>query len=119
MSEGDESAKSRVSHAGKSGTAGLTLLTIAGAVSADLDTLGDGLLIEDAVSGLQWADWSEHPANISISDFFTSSQWAGNGFRLTTESEIITLFTNAGADSFSYGNWNAPGVGSIANPDNS
>ena len=85
-------------------------------IESDLHTTGDGLLIEDATSGLQWADWSLFPNYSSINDFFTSSQWAGEGFRLANETEIRGLFTNAGADIFSpNGNWNNSIYQSAAN----
>ncbi len=89
---------------------GVTLLgcsfSYAGLISADLTTTGDGLLIEDTTTGLQWADWSMHPGNMSVNDFFISSLWANKGFRLATSTEIAQLFIGAGADAISYnGSW--------------
>jgi len=87
----------------------------AGLISADLLSSNDGLLIEDTTTGLQWADWSMHPGNISVDDFFSSSLWAGQGFRLATQSEIMQLFTGAGADNFTFSNpWGNATTANIA-----
>ncbi|MCW8910417.1 MAG: VPLPA-CTERM sorting domain-containing protein [Gammaproteobacteria bacterium] len=85
-------------------------------VSADLLTAGDGLLIEDTTNGLQWADWSQIPGYTSVNDFFSTSTWAGQGFRLATQSDLELLFTTAGADNIGYNSswFNNPGSGGSA-----
>ena len=105
-----------------SATVAISLLTSINAhaafMSADLLTSGDGLLIEDTTNGTQWADWSQIPGLTSVNDFFSTSLWAEQGFRLATQSDLELLFTTAGADNIGYSSsWfnNIGSGGSVSN----
>ncbi len=81
-------------------TAALTAVATAGPVLTEADWLaaGDGLLTNDAISGLQWLDWS-HTANRSYNDVSSQLGAGGEfeGFRYATEAEVSQLYANAGA----------------------
>ena len=72
----------------------------AGAALTSSDWLnpGDGLLTIDSDTGLQWLDWS-YTNNRSYNDVFSQLGAGGEfeGFRYATESEMRTLYENAGA----------------------
>ncbi|WP_448212717.1 PEP-CTERM sorting domain-containing protein [Colwellia sp. MEBiC06753] len=67
----------------------------------DLLSSGDGLLIHDHVNNMQWGDWS-YTKGYSVDNFFQNSVFAGQGFRLATQSDLELLFSTAGADNITY-----------------
>jgi len=81
-------------------TAALTTAASAGPVLTEADWLaaGDGLLTNDAISGLQWLDWS-HTINRSYDDVSSQLGAGGEfeGFRYATYDEVVTLYLHAGA----------------------
>ncbi len=67
-------------------------------IEADLANAGDGLLIVDTATNLEWVDVT-HTGGMSVNQFFNSSIYANQGFQLATTAMISQFFVNAGANS--------------------
>ncbi len=76
----------------------VTATANAALTSEDWQNPGDGLLTVDSDTGLRWLDWS-YTVNRSYNDVFSQLGAGGEfeGFRYATESEMRTLYANAGA----------------------
>ncbi len=74
-------------------------------IELDLAAAGDGLLLGDTASGLEWLDLTEtvgltYDAVLGGAGSFTTT----GGFRFATQAEVVSLFTEAGVVSIT-GSW--------------
>jgi len=84
----------------------------AAVVSADWNNLGDNLITQDTVSGLNWLDLTE--TNGLSYDYVSGQLGTGGqyeGFRYATDSEVVALWANWGV------NLATGASGSISGPD--
>lgn len=61
---------------------------------------GDGYLFVDHGTNREWIDVTK-TTGLSVNDLFSSSSFAGQGFSLAAEADVIELFGNAGASNIS------------------
>lgn len=80
---------------------GLAIFLFAGAANAalvetDFLSSGDGLLFLDTNTNKEWVDVAK-TTNMSVNQFFNSSIYAGQGFKLANQNDLSGLYGNAGA----------------------
>jgi len=84
-----------LSLAALSGSAQATL------INTDFADPGDGLLVLDTDTGLEWATIVDNMTSVDL--FNTQSIFANQGFTVATMQDLVTLFTNAGAVTLNLG----------------
>jgi hypothetical protein len=70
-------------------------------INADLDNVGDQLVVLDTDTNLEWALVTQ--TGNSVNNFLSNSVYAGKGFTVATGNDLLTFFTNSGAAGLSIG----------------
>lgn len=70
---------------------------------SDWRNAGDGLLTVDAGTGLAWLDLTQ-TQGLTVAQVLTG-EWASQGFRLATSTELLTLVDHGGASSQPFVTW--------------
>ncbi|WP_068547896.1 PEP-CTERM sorting domain-containing protein [Thalassotalea crassostreae] len=72
-------------------------------INTDYASAGDGLLVLDTDTNLEWALVTQ--TGRSVDYFFSSSVYAGGGFTVANATDLLAFFTNTGATELTIGTY--------------